>query len=77
MRRGFTKRLTDFFMTKRLKYEGAVVPMVTPLTMGGHLDEEATTLAADVRHGVKGPGFRVRERGGASGAGAAGHEWPA
>jgi dihydrodipicolinate synthase/N-acetylneuraminate lyase len=56
MRRGFTKRLTEFFMTKRLKYEGAVVPMVTPLTMGGHLDEEALQrlVESQVAGGVEG-----------------------
>src|SRR6185295_6832281 len=49
MPRGFTKRPTDFAMTKALKYHGAVVPMVTPFTAGGNLDEAALHRLVDTQ----------------------------
>lgn len=43
-------------MTRRLKYEGAVVPLVTPLTANGNLDEAALRRMVDaqVNGGVEG-----------------------
>jgi 4-hydroxy-tetrahydrodipicolinate synthase len=43
-------------MTRRLKYQGAVVPLVTPLTANGELDEEALhrMVDAQVAGGVEG-----------------------
>ena len=56
MPHGFTKRLTDFVMKKGLKYHGAVVPLVTPFTADGNLDEAALQRLVDsqVAGGVEG-----------------------
>jgi len=52
MRPRFTRQLIEFKMSKGLKYHGAVVPLVTPLTSGGAVDEPA--LAKLVELQVKG-----------------------
>jgi dihydrodipicolinate synthase/N-acetylneuraminate lyase len=56
MPREFTKRLTEFVMTKKLKFHGAVVPLVTPFTTDGKLDEPALhrLVEAQVAGGVEG-----------------------
>jgi hypothetical protein len=46
MPRAFTKRLIEV-MTKRQKYHGTVVPMVTPLMASGILDEAALHRIVD------------------------------
>lgn len=52
MRREFTRQpieLENLQMTKGLKYNGAVVPLVTPLAGGGTLDEAALARLVDLQ----------------------------
>ena len=53
---GFTRRLIEFEMKRSLKYRGAVVPLVTPFTASGTLDEAALKhlVEAQVAGGVEG-----------------------
>jgi 4-hydroxy-tetrahydrodipicolinate synthase len=50
------RRRIEFFMKKSLKYRGAVVPVVTPLTAQGGLDEPALDRLVDamIAGGVEG-----------------------
>ena len=47
MRHGFTRRLTEIAMKTNPKYCGVVVPMVTPVTADGKLDEPALDRLVD------------------------------
>ena len=57
MPRGFTKQLTERIEMKMgAKYHGAVVPIVTPFTVSGALDEPALERLVDaqIAGGVEG-----------------------
>ncbi len=53
---GFTRRLIEFKMNPGIKYHGAVVPIVTPLTPARTLDEDALARLVDaqIAGGVEG-----------------------
>ena len=49
MRPKFTRQLTELKMRNGLKYHGAVVPLVTPFTTGGAVDEAALARLVELQ----------------------------